>query len=123
MLPAAPILPSRNSFLAGCCDAPVAWHYFPGTRRYVDRNGAGGSLVVGPTCLGTDTPDTFHFAVSAASGALSTTGTGPLFTAIYNITGTTPTAGVLIGFQTGCGTPYSPTSDPPLSVTVTKRFS
>src|SRR6266566_4505889 len=84
---------------------------------------AGGSLVVGPTCLGTDTPDTLHFAVSAAPGALSTTGTGLLFTAIYNITGTTPTAGIGIGFQTGCGTPDSPTSDPPVCVTITNGLA
>ena len=51
-------------------------------------------------CPPTDTVDTIHF---SASGSLTTTpAIGLLFTAIYNVTGSTTTAGIPIGFQIGC---------------------
>src|SRR5467141_1762091 len=54
----------------------------------------GSSLVIGPTCLATDTTDTIQLAVSGAPGVLSTATTGLLFTAIYNITARTPASGI-----------------------------
>ena len=83
----------------------------------------GGSRVIGPICLATDTTDTIQLAASGAPGALSTATTGLLFTAIYNITATTPKNGIGIGFQTGCGDPSNPTSDPPVCVTITNGGS
>jgi hypothetical protein len=57
--------------------------------------------------------------LSGAAGVFSTGTTGLLFTAVYNITGRTPSTGQIIQFQTGCGSPTSPTSDPPICVTIT----
>ncbi len=82
-----------------------------------------GALVTGPTCLATDVPGTIHLSLSGAAGVLSTANTGLLFTAIYNITGKTPSSGQNIQFQTGCGSPTSPTSDPPICVTITNGGS
>ncbi len=82
-----------------------------------------GNLVRGPQCLTTDTPGTIHFAVSGGPGILSTASTGLLFTAIYNITGKSPASGISIVFQTGCGSADSPTSDPPICVTITNGTS
>jgi len=61
-----------------------------------------GILVAGSTCSVTDTVDTIHLAATSALGSPLTTPptTGLLFTAIYNITGTT--SGIPLGFQTGC---------------------
>ena len=59
-----------------------------------------GALVTGPTCLSTDVLGTIHLSLSGAAGVLSTASTGLLFTAIYNITGTTSTTP--LAFQTGC---------------------
>ncbi|OLB72205.1 hypothetical protein AUI06_01900 [archaeon 13_2_20CM_2_52_21] len=76
-----------------------------------------GVLVSGPTCSSTDTIDTLHLAVGSAPGTITgTPTTGLLFTAIYNVTRTT--SGTTLGFQTGCGSPTAPTSDPPVCVTV-----
>jgi hypothetical protein len=54
------------------------------------------------TCTITDTVDTIHLVATSSLGAPLTTAptTGLLFTAIYNVTGTT--SGITIGFQTGC---------------------
>src|SRR6267143_2431049 len=82
-----------------------------------------GNLVSGPTCLTTDVQGTIHFSVSGAPAALSTASTGLLFTAVYNVTGRTPVAGQIIRFQTGCGSPTSPTSNPPNCVTITNGGS
>lgn len=82
-----------------------------------------GALVSGPTCLLTDIPGTIHLAESGASGQLSTASTGLLFTLIYNVTGRTPARGQIVTFQTGCGSPTSPTSDPPICVTITNGGS
>src|SRR5438034_369939 len=76
-----------------------------------------GVLISGTTCSSTDTIDTLHLAVVSAPGTVTgTPATGLLFTAIYNITRTT--SGTTLGFQTGCGSPTAPTSDPPVCVTV-----
>ncbi len=81
-----------------------------------------GVLVSGPTCVPQDTPpsgkSTLHFALAAGPAAITAPNiSGLLFTAVYNITGTTPAAGVSAGFQTGCT--VTATSDPPFCVTVT----
>jgi hypothetical protein len=66
----------------------------------------GGVPKNGGRCAQTDTINTIHV---AAAGLFATSPfPGPLFTAIYNITGSTSTT--LITFQTGCGTPSNPTS-------------
>src|SRR6267143_3206401 len=78
-----------------------------------------GNLVTGPSCLVTDVPGTIHIATSGAPAALSTASTGLLFRAIYNITGKTPVHGITVGFQTGCRSPASPTSNHPNCVTIT----
>lgn len=54
------------------------------------------------TCPGTDNADTIHLVATSFLGSPLTTAptTGLLFTAIYNITGTT--SATTIGFQTGC---------------------
>ncbi len=62
----------------------------------------GGVLKQGPTCASTDTIDTIHFAAATLGFINTAPTTGLLFTAIYNITGTTSSAGIPIGFQTGC---------------------
>ncbi len=51
-------------------------------------------------CLSTDTIDTLHYSVvgSKTTGVSS----GLLFTAVYNITGTTTAGGISIGYQSGC---------------------
>ncbi len=65
-----------------------------------------GILVVGNTCSSTDSINTLHFAVVGAPGMITgTPTTGLLFTAIYNITGST--TGTPLGFQTGCPSPTS----------------
>ncbi len=58
----------------------------------------GGVAVVGPGCISTDTVDTVEFAVAASFLTYAPT-TGLLFTALFNVTGTTTTP---ISFQTGC---------------------
>ncbi len=64
----------------------------------------GGVLKKGPTCLSTDNSDTIHLVMVGPAGFLTTSPvTGLLFTATYNVTGTTTTP---IGYQTG----YSPSS-------------
>jgi len=67
----------------------------------------GGILVQGSTCSTTDTPNTLHLAAVECLGCplTPTPTTGLLFTAIYNITGTT--SGIPLGFQTGCTPPTS----------------
>ncbi len=60
-------------------------------------------LISGSVCAPTDTIDTFHVVIAGALGQLSTPPTsGLLFTAIYNVVGTTPAAGINVAFQTGC---------------------
>src|SRR5207302_7119838 len=60
-------------------------------------------LKAGSVCAPTDTIDTLHFVVAAGLGQITTPpSTGLLFTAIYNISGTTNTGGSSVGFQTGC---------------------
>lgn len=82
----------------------------PSSQAFVECLGR--VLVVGTTCLSTDTLDTLHFGVLGGY-TLSIPTTGLLFTAIYNITGTTTSSA--IGFQTGCG---ASTSDPGYCVTI-----
>jgi len=62
-----------------------------------------GVLVKGSICLGADTVDTLHFASISGVGSGPTVAptTGLLFTAIYNITGTT-TGTIPLGYLTGC---------------------
>jgi hypothetical protein len=71
----------------------------PGTTTIIVEC-VGGVLVLGGRCSPQDTPDTLH--LSAASAGMITVAptTGLLFTAIYNVTGTTP--GISVGYQTGC---------------------
>src|SRR5207244_13525866 len=59
-----------------------------------------GISVVG-NCLSTDTIDTLHYSVVGGKTTASPSG-GLLFTALYNITGTTPATGTPIGYQTNC---------------------
>src|SRR5205807_10055564 len=60
-------------------------------------------LIQGSVCAPTDSIDTFHLVVAGALGMLTTPPTsGLLFTAIFNVVGTTPAAGISVGFQTGC---------------------
>jgi len=60
-----------------------------------------GILVIGNVCSSTDTVNTLHFAAAGAPGMITgTPTTGLLFTAIYNITGST--SGTPLGFQIGC---------------------
>src|SRR5260370_12834312 len=60
------------------------------------------------------TQDTVELEVLGSSTPVGFTGL--LFTAVYNITGPTPTTP--IGFQTGCGTATLPSSVPPLCLTI-----
>jgi len=59
-----------------------------------------GISVVG-NCLSTDTIDTLHYSVVGGKTVANPSG-GLLFTALYNITGKTPSAGIPIGYQTNC---------------------
>src|SRR6266851_779842 len=62
-----------------------------------------GVLVSGPVCAPTDTVDTLHFAATGALGQLTTPPTtGLLFTAIYDVLGTTAAGGIPITYPTGC---------------------
>jgi hypothetical protein len=54
----------------------------------------------GPACPPTDTPDTIHLNLVTGNYFTSIPATGLLFTAVYNITGTTSNTSIL--FQTGC---------------------
>src|SRR3989442_15265466 len=68
----------------------------------------GTALVHGSVCSVNDTAGTIHLAVAAAPGAfVNPPMSGLLFTAIFNITGTAPTGGVVVGFQTQCGSSTS----------------
>ena len=60
-----------------------------------------GILVVGSVCSGNDTIDTLDFAVAGGLGLMTATPTtGLLFTAIYNVTGTTAPGGIPFGYRT-----------------------
>lgn len=62
-----------------------------------------GVKIQGSTCSATtDTPDTIHLSVIDTGSPLPTGTTGLLFTAVFNITGTTLAGGITIGYQTGC---------------------
>jgi hypothetical protein len=63
-----------------------------------------GVLRSGSTCSVNDTVDTLHFTVAGGLGLLTTPPTtGLLFTAIYNVTGTTVSTGIPVGYRTlGC---------------------
>src|SRR6266699_2787809 len=75
----------------------------------------GGVARPGFACLSLDGPDTLHF---GAVGTISfPPTTGLLFSATYNITGTTKNTP--IDFKTGCGSTTNPTSDTPVCVTIT----
>jgi hypothetical protein len=65
-------------------------------------------LVQGTSCSSVDNGNTLEFAASSALGQPLTAAptTGLLFTAIYNIVGST-SGPISIGFQTGCGTTTS----------------
>jgi hypothetical protein len=79
----------------------------------------GGKNVTNQACLTTDTVDTIHFALEGFSLLTTPPTTGLLFTAIYNITATSISAGISVGFQTGCVS----TSDNPICVTITNGTS
>ena len=75
----------------------------------------GGVARPGFACSSLDGPDTLHF---GAVGTISfPPTTGLLFSATYNITGTTKNTP--IDFKTGCGSTTNPTSDTPVCVTIT----
>ncbi len=75
----------------------------------------GGVARPGFACSSLDGPDTLHF---GAVGTISfPPTTGLLFSATYNITGTTKNTP--IDFKTGCGSTTNPTSDTPICVTIT----
>jgi len=62
-----------------------------------------GLLKAGSVCGSQDNADTLHFTVTAGLGLLTTPPTTDLlFTAIYNITGTSSAGGTAIAYQTGC---------------------
>jgi hypothetical protein len=61
-----------------------------------------GVLVSGSTCASTDTLGTLDLAVVTFASNTASPTTGLLFTAIYNITGTSSVSGIPIGFQSGC---------------------
>ena len=60
----------------------------------------GGAPMVGTACSSTDTVDTIHLSAATSGLITPTPTTGLLFTAIYNVTGST--SGIPVGFQTGC---------------------
>lgn len=78
----------------------------------------GVTLKVGAACNAADTVNTLELAATSAPGQPNTSSptTGLLFTAIYNITGTTSSTS--LGFQTGCGSSSAPTSDTPFCVII-----
>src|SRR6266566_627408 len=60
-------------------------------------------LIQGSVCAPTDSIDTYHLVVVGKLGATTNPPTsGLLFTAIYNVVGTTTASGIPVGFQTGC---------------------
>jgi len=62
-----------------------------------------GVLVSGPVCAPTDTVDTLHLAATGALGQSTTPPTtGLLFTAIYDVVGTTAAGGIPITYPAGC---------------------
>lgn len=63
-----------------------------------------GTLIVGSACSPSAGPGTLEVAATSGLGAPLTVAptTGLLFTAIYNITGTSVAGGTALGFQTGC---------------------
>src|SRR2546427_4238177 len=67
-----------------------------------------GILKAGSVCAPTDNIDTLHLVLTAGLGSITTPPTtGLLFTAVYNITGTTTSGSVPLSFQTGCGSSTS----------------
>ena len=79
----------------------------------------GGRNVTNQACASGDTADTLHFALEAFSLLTTPPTTGLLFTAIYNITGTSISSGISVGFATGCVA----TSSNPTCVTITNGTS
>ncbi len=74
----------------------------PGTPTII-LNCMQGLLKTGSVCGSQDNVNTLHFTVTAGLGLLtSPPTTGLLFTAIYNITGTSPVVGTAAAYQTGC---------------------
>ena len=62
-----------------------------------------GILVHGAVCGANDNITTLHLAVTGGLGQLTTApSTGLLFTAVYNVTGTTGSNGISVTFATGC---------------------
>jgi hypothetical protein len=78
-----------------------------------------GVLVMGPACSGADTINALDLSAVSANGEPDTVPptTGLLFTAIYNITGTAPSGGIPIGFQTS--SQFCSTTSVPGNVCVT----
>jgi hypothetical protein len=75
----------------------------------------GGKNITNVACASGDTSDTIHFALESYNVLTTAPTTGLLFTAIYNITGTSIASGISVGFATGCVA----TSDNPVCVTIT----
>jgi hypothetical protein len=70
------------------------------SNEYVVTDCLQGHNVTGPACPKSDTIDTFTLGVLLAGNfTAQTPRSGVLFTAIYNVTGTTPTGGISVGFQ------------------------
>jgi hypothetical protein len=64
-----------------------------------------GILIAGGACINNDTIDTLSIAAGAPVGnSASAPATGLLFTAIYDITGTSASGGTSIRYNPGCGT-------------------
>src|SRR5438309_9560291 len=60
-------------------------------------------LIQGSVCAPTDSIDTYHLVIVGALGQTTASPTsGLLFTAIFNVVGTTTASGISVGFQTGC---------------------
>lgn len=79
----------------------------PGPPSFVSQC-IGGVPKMGGNCVPTDSVDTIDLAV-VGQFAQSSSFPGLLFTAIYNVTGST--SGTTIGFQTGCNAPTSVPTD------------
>jgi hypothetical protein len=79
----------------------------------------GGKNFTDEPCATGDTADTIHFALESFDVLTTPPTTGLLFTAIYNITGTSVAAGISVGFATDC----VGTSDNPVCVTITNGTS
>jgi hypothetical protein len=98
-------------------DADLTGSLLPSGTTNVLAKCIGGVLKGGSACSSTDNVDTLRLSAAASAFFCNFPCTGLLFTAVYNVVANSPTA-LTIGYQTGCGTPLQPTSNPPNCVTI-----